>query len=126
MGVVFSVVVVAWMFNAAGIANLQAMIGAVGFTALTYYAPFAAYWKLISRPRKDPTWKQLFYLGGCAAGVLVMISGGITASVSITDDMSSRRFFDTSICTSEDILDLSACSNPCREAYGFANITCSN
>ncbi|CAJ1436729.1 unnamed protein product [Effrenium voratum] len=39
----------AFMFSAAGIANIQAFVGAFGFTSLTYYAPFAAYWKLLRR-----------------------------------------------------------------------------
>jgi len=46
-----SEVVFALMFSSAGIGNLQGFVGAFGFTALTYYAPFAVYWKLVLRPR---------------------------------------------------------------------------
>lgn len=122
---VFSVIVVALMFNGAGIADLQAMVGAVGFTALTYYAPFAAYWKLIARERKDPAWKQLAYLGGFLSGIFVMCAGTYAASTSIGADVSSHSLFDTSICSSNAIVNLAACTNPCREAYGFGNISCS-
>jgi hypothetical protein len=122
--IVCSVVVVALMFNSAGIADLQAMVGALGFTALTYYAPFAAYWKLIAQKRKDPMWMQLSYLACFISGIFVMVVGVYASSSSILEAMSTYSLFDTSICGTRDIVDLRACNNPCREAYGFVNVSC--
>merc|ERR1712110_1252576 len=87
--VVVSVIVLAVMLNSAGIAAIQAMIGALGFTALTYYAPFAAYWKLIARERKDPIWKQLSYLACFISGVVVMVVGVYASAASIQDTLST-------------------------------------
>merc|ERR1712060_251888 len=51
----------AFMLSSAGIANIQGFVGAFGFTALTYYYPFAAYWKLVLREQGTSLWQKIGY-----------------------------------------------------------------
>eukprot|EP00931_Biecheleriopsis_adriatica_P061059 TRINITY_DN366_c0_g1_i1.p1 TRINITY_DN366_c0_g1~~TRINITY_DN366_c0_g1_i1.p1 ORF type:complete len:478 (+),score=45.39 TRINITY_DN366_c0_g1_i1:70-1503(+) len=121
---VWSEVFFAWMLASAGLADLQGLAGALGFTALTYYAPFAAYWKLIARHQKEPVWRQLTYGFAFLSGVLVMVVGVYTAVSDMVQARSTYHLFDTSTCHTSSILNLNSCSNPCREAYALFNSTC--
>jgi len=69
-------------------------------------------------------WKQLSYLACFLSGVFVLCVGVYVSTSNIHDAISTYSLFDTSICGSNDIVDLTACNNPCREVYGFTNITC--
>lgn len=121
---VLSQVFFSFMLSSAGIADLQALVGAFGFTALTYYAPFAAYWKLIASKKGERLVWQMIYGLASLSGVAVMLLGTYVSLTSIAKTLSTYHLFDTSTCTTSNILDLSSCSNPCREAYGYGNITC--
>eukprot|EP00928_Gymnodinium_smaydae_P028318 TRINITY_DN21615_c0_g1_i1.p1 TRINITY_DN21615_c0_g1~~TRINITY_DN21615_c0_g1_i1.p1 ORF type:complete len:526 (-),score=95.12 TRINITY_DN21615_c0_g1_i1:161-1645(-) len=121
--VVWSEVLIAFMLASAGIGDLQALVGAFGFTALTYYAPFAAYWKLIAR-HSEPLWKQASYAVAFLSGVVLMAVGIYVSLEHIGERIADYSLFDTSICAAQAIVDLASCNNPCHEAYGFANGTC--
>lgn len=122
--IVWSEVAIAIMFAAAGIADIQALIGAFGFSALTYYMPFAAYWKLIAQREKQPLWMQLLCGATFLSGIGLMIVGVYASVVGIAEGIAKYSLFDTTICSSADIVDLGACNNPCRNAYGYDNRTC--
>lgn len=122
---VLSQVLFSFMLSSAGIADLQALVGAFGFTALTYYAPFAAYWKLIASKRGEHFVWQASYCLAFLSGVAIMVVGTYISLTSIAKTLSTYNLFDTSTCTTSNILDLSSCSNPCRESYGYGNLSCS-
>jgi len=113
---VWTEVFFALMLSSAGIANIQAFCGAVGFAALTYCAPFAAYWKLLGR--HDPLVWQLCYLVVGLSGVGLMVVGTYSSVAGSLDQLEQYHLFDTSQCSANDVLDMRSCSNPCREAYG--------
>jgi amino acid permease len=122
-GVVCTEVFFAVMLSAAGIANIQVAVGAFGFTALTYYAPYALYWKLVMRPRGDALWLQLLSAVVVLSGVALTITGVYAGVKGIVNDIDTYELFDTS-CAVGGTLDLASCENPCRKAYGYGNKTC--
>uniref|UniRef100_A0A7S4SZJ8 Amino acid transporter transmembrane domain-containing protein n=1 Tax=Alexandrium monilatum TaxID=311494 RepID=A0A7S4SZJ8_9DINO len=114
--VVWSEVFFAVMLSGAGIENIQALVGALGFPALTYYAPFAAYWRLLAK--RESAWLQVGFLLVGLSGTCLMIFGVYSSLAGIAEDMRTYSLFDTSKCSSSAILNVSSCSNPCHSAYG--------
>lgn len=122
--VVASEVFVAFMFSSAGLGNLQGVVAAFGFTALTYYAPFAAYWKLVLRPGESSLCLQLCYGAVCLSGVLLTVAGVYASTAGMAEEIAAYRLFDTSRCSVADIVNVASCDNPCHSAYGFDSVTC--
>lgn len=119
--VVISEVFLAFMLADAGIGNLQGVVGALGFTALTYYCPYLAYWKLISR-EQDPLWLQTLFGIGALLGIVVMIVGVYVSVAGIAEEASSYGLFNTSCGPSSGTLDFDSEANPCRGAYGYGTV----
>jgi len=118
-GFVCTEIVFALMLSSAGIANIQGFVGAFGFTALTYYCPFAAYWKLILR-EQGATFCQKFCHGlAFVSGLLLTLVGVYSSVVGMVEEISTYSLFDTSRCSLSEVVNLQSCSNPCMAAYGF-------
>jgi len=116
----------AFMFSAAGIANIQGVVGAFGFTALTYYGPFAVYWKMSMRRQGAPLWKHAAFLVAGASGIVLTVVGVYSSLAGMAEQIHTYSLFDTARCSVRDVVNLQSCSNPCLEAYGFNTSTCVN
>mmetsp|Transcript_38123 Transcript_38123/g.109624 ORF Transcript_38123/g.109624 Transcript_38123/m.109624 type:complete len:476 (-) Transcript_38123:109-1536(-) len=112
------------MFSSAGLGNLQGVVAAVGFTALTYYAPFLAYWKLVLRPRGAPCWQQAVHILMAATGLVLMFVGIYASTDGMVAEIAQYHLFDTSRCSIADVVNIASCSNPCLAAYGFNTTQC--
>jgi len=114
----------AFMLSSAGIANIQAFVGAFGFTALTYYCPFAAYWKLVLQKQGTSLCQKMCYGLMFASGVLLTVVGVYASVAGMVDELSTYSLFDTSRCSLSDVANLQSCSNPCVAAYGYNVSAC--
>jgi len=123
-GFVCTEILFAFMLSDAGIANLQGLVGAFGFTALTYYCPFAAYWKLIVQEQGATLYQKICYGLGFISGVLLTLVGVYASVAGMVDEVSSYSLFDTSRCSLSDVVDPQSCSNPCVAAYGYNVSAC--
>ena len=102
------------MLHSAGIESFTTITGALGFAALTYYAPYAAYWKLIARRDSHSTLRQALLLAGFLVGLFISIAGTSAAVYDFIDGASEYILFDMS-CNPP--LELDVTENPCRIAY---------
>lgn len=124
IGIVGSEVFLAFTFSSAGIGNLQGFVGAFGFTALTYYAPFAVYWKLVLRPSGASMLMQGLFGAVFLSGLLLTVAGVYASSDGVKDEIAKYRLFDTTRCSAVDFVRLDSCDNPCLSVYGFDESRC--
>jgi hypothetical protein len=123
-GIAWSEVFFAWMLNAAGIANLQAFVGSFGFTSLTYYAPFAAYWALTRRRGTATVLVQFGCAVFIAIGLIMMVVGVWSSVEGAAAQIAEYSLFSTATCGVANVLNEAACDNPCRAVGGYDVAAC--
>ncbi|CAK0819136.1 unnamed protein product [Prorocentrum cordatum] len=121
---VLSEVFFAVMLSAAGLGNINALVGAFGFASLTYYAPFAVYWQQALRRGDAGLLFQVSCFLAILTGVALTLLGTYAAIRGMEEDLQTYTLFDTSRCTVSDVVNQASCDNPCRDAYGLNATSC--
>ena len=111
-GIVLTQLFWALMLQDAGIANIQALCGAIGFSALTYFFPFVLYDRFRKGSKPHPAWRSLWFLL-FLSGFVVLI-GGVVSSIEGFVTTTNGALFGAGGCGVVDLVGNTTCrySNP--------------